>query len=315
MKLTGNETESVCRGNAVVAEQDLAEGAGSSRPSGKADRRRAVEGARGRGPAGRPRPRHGRSSGLRGHQESRHFQRRPGLGGPVGCASLAWRTLSARPRRLAWPRTPDFQSGNTGSNPVGDTTQARVSSSRFAVTSRRRRHGVPTFGQSRSDAASLEIAQDGVPGLAARSPPGSTRPHRPTPSAIACPTTRTGSCQKVPHGERRARSTADRPASVAPLRSRSPIGAFTMDQSGRSASPVYAGRSAAAERPTVSGGRCLTHVGTEGCSPTTRARRRAGSSPRRRSWTPWCASSSRAPATRFTTHRAWKPRMAAKARP
>src|SRR5262245_16274119 len=26
-----------------------------------------------------------------------------------------------RPRRLGWPRTPDFQSGNTGSNPVGDT--------------------------------------------------------------------------------------------------------------------------------------------------------------------------------------------------
>jgi hypothetical protein len=27
-----------------------------------------------------------------------------------------------RPRRLGRPRTPDFQSGNTGSNPVGDTT-------------------------------------------------------------------------------------------------------------------------------------------------------------------------------------------------
>src|SRR5262245_2303361 len=27
----------------------------------------------------------------------------------------------SRPRRLGWPRTPDFQSGNTGSNPVGDT--------------------------------------------------------------------------------------------------------------------------------------------------------------------------------------------------
>ena len=27
-----------------------------------------------------------------------------------------------RPRRLGWPRTPDFQSGNTGSNPLGDTT-------------------------------------------------------------------------------------------------------------------------------------------------------------------------------------------------
>ena len=26
-----------------------------------------------------------------------------------------------RPHRLAWPRTPAFQAGNTGSNPVGDT--------------------------------------------------------------------------------------------------------------------------------------------------------------------------------------------------
>ena len=26
------------------------------------------------------------------------------------------------PHRLAWPRTPAFQAGNTGSNPVGDTT-------------------------------------------------------------------------------------------------------------------------------------------------------------------------------------------------
>ena len=25
------------------------------------------------------------------------------------------------PHRLAWPRTPAFQAGNTGSNPVGDT--------------------------------------------------------------------------------------------------------------------------------------------------------------------------------------------------
>jgi hypothetical protein len=46
--------------------------------------------------------------------------------------------------------------------------------------------------------------------------------------------------EKVPHGERRVSSTADRPASVAPLRSRSSIGAFTMDRSECSASPVYA---------------------------------------------------------------------------
>src|SRR5208337_5616911 len=29
-----------------------------------------------------------------------------------------------RPRRLAWPRTPAFHVGNTGSNPVGDATKA-----------------------------------------------------------------------------------------------------------------------------------------------------------------------------------------------
>ena len=29
---------------------------------------------------------------------------------------------SARPHRLAWPRTLPFQGSNTGSNPVGDTT-------------------------------------------------------------------------------------------------------------------------------------------------------------------------------------------------
>jgi hypothetical protein len=28
--------------------------------------------------------------------------------------------LTTRPRRLAWPRTPAFHAGNTGSNPVGD---------------------------------------------------------------------------------------------------------------------------------------------------------------------------------------------------
>src|SRR5437867_9712922 len=39
-----------------------------------------------------------------------------------GCPdSFVSRTLTERPRRLGWPRTPDFQSGNTGSNPVGDT--------------------------------------------------------------------------------------------------------------------------------------------------------------------------------------------------
>ncbi len=30
------------------------------------------------------------------------------------------------PHRLAWPRTPAFQAGNTGSNPVGDTTHYAV---------------------------------------------------------------------------------------------------------------------------------------------------------------------------------------------
>ena len=38
-------------------------------------------------------------------------------------ASPSKRTLkrrSARPRRLAWPRTSPFHGGNTGSNPVGD---------------------------------------------------------------------------------------------------------------------------------------------------------------------------------------------------
>src|SRR5262249_43075742 len=65
-------------------------------------------------------------------------------------------------------------------------------------------------------------------------------PHWPTPSATGCSTTPTESCYKGPHGERRGSSTADRPASVAPLRSRSPIGAFTMGRSECSASPVYA---------------------------------------------------------------------------
>jgi hypothetical protein len=32
---------------------------------------------------------------------------------------------SARPHRLAWPRTLPFQGSNTGSNPVGDTTPFR----------------------------------------------------------------------------------------------------------------------------------------------------------------------------------------------
>src|ERR1700687_3779322 len=35
------------------------------------------------------------------------------------CLGL-WRYRSVRPRRLAWPRTPAFHVGNTGSNPVGD---------------------------------------------------------------------------------------------------------------------------------------------------------------------------------------------------
>src|SRR5688500_15424061 len=41
--------------------------------------------------------------------------------------------LTERPHRLAWPRTSAFQAGNTGSNPVGDTTF----------------HGAPEFGQER----------------------------------------------------------------------------------------------------------------------------------------------------------------------
>ena len=58
--------------------------------------------------------------------------------------------LRRRPRRLGWPRTPDFQSGNTGSNPVGDTTQKRVSASRLAATKTLRVHGFATvFGQIR----------------------------------------------------------------------------------------------------------------------------------------------------------------------
>ncbi len=31
-------------------------------------------------------------------------------------------TQHRRPHRLAWPRTPPFQGGDTGSNPVGDAT-------------------------------------------------------------------------------------------------------------------------------------------------------------------------------------------------
>ena len=30
--------------------------------------------------------------------------------------------VMTRPHRLAWPRTPPFQGGDTGSNPVGDAT-------------------------------------------------------------------------------------------------------------------------------------------------------------------------------------------------
>src|SRR5689334_1430231 len=33
--------------------------------------------------------------------------------------------LTRSPHRLAWPRTPAFQAGNTGSNPVGDTRKLR----------------------------------------------------------------------------------------------------------------------------------------------------------------------------------------------
>ncbi len=32
-----------------------------------------------------------------------------------------FQTEALRPHRLVWPRTPAFQAGNTGSNPVGDT--------------------------------------------------------------------------------------------------------------------------------------------------------------------------------------------------
>ena len=37
-----------------------------------------------------------------------------------GARSNDPRSLRLRPRRLAWPRTPAFHVGNTGSNPVGD---------------------------------------------------------------------------------------------------------------------------------------------------------------------------------------------------
>ncbi len=43
---------------------------------------------------------------------------------PVSSVTLSFPVPEQRvgPHRLAWPRTPAFQAGNTGSNPVGDTT-------------------------------------------------------------------------------------------------------------------------------------------------------------------------------------------------
>ncbi len=59
------------------------------------------------------------------------------IGSGAGGGPPAVLSSVRRPRRLAWPRTPDFQSGNTGSNPVGDipaqtagTAAARIGSSR-----------------------------------------------------------------------------------------------------------------------------------------------------------------------------------------
>jgi integrase len=52
MKLTGHKTESVYRRYAIVAERDLAEGVQKLASFRQADRRRAAEGARTRGPRG-----------------------------------------------------------------------------------------------------------------------------------------------------------------------------------------------------------------------------------------------------------------------
>lgn len=45
--------------------------------------------------------------------------------------------LCLRPHRLAWPRTPAFQAGNTGSNPVGDAKMFSPGTDciRFSVSS------------------------------------------------------------------------------------------------------------------------------------------------------------------------------------
>jgi hypothetical protein len=52
MKLTGHKTESVYRRYAIVAERDLAEGVQKLASFRQADRRRAAEGTRVRGPRG-----------------------------------------------------------------------------------------------------------------------------------------------------------------------------------------------------------------------------------------------------------------------
>ena len=47
--------------------------------------------------------------------EGEHRPFKPGVAG----SSPARLTTHLRPCRLAWPRTPPFQGGSTGSNPVG----------------------------------------------------------------------------------------------------------------------------------------------------------------------------------------------------
>ena len=73
-----------------------------------------------------------------------------------------------RPHRLAWPRTPPFQGGDTGSNPVGDakSSAARGASSR-AIGNIIHNDGVPRAMDAFEAAPDEHLAERLVRGLEA----------------------------------------------------------------------------------------------------------------------------------------------------
>ena len=68
-----------------------------------------------------PRVGNGRTTGGIGERRCGHG-RRPRIGGGSRACCYGDRALTARAPIVQWPRTPPFQGGNTGSNPVGGAT-------------------------------------------------------------------------------------------------------------------------------------------------------------------------------------------------